>query len=260
MPPRLRMRSKTRAAREPEVNAPSPEPRNVALVEPGTLVVVVDDDRELASSVSDFLTLEGYEVRPFATAETALAQIVSGLAPSLVVLDLWIPTMGAAEFLRRLRRFTPSTPVLLLSGAVPDSRARGPGRKRRAREARRVDLARSRRGQVDHVAQGQAASRPRCCSPTMKTRFFGDGPRGPAIRAIGRRSPAPGHLVWLQSVPAVRTTSIASATIAVAPRSGARWYVSDTSMSRAWSPARYVALTSRTAWRARRACLPPPRR
>jgi DNA-binding response OmpR family regulator len=114
------MRSKTRAACEPESNAPSPEPRDVALVEPGTLVVIVDDDRELASSVSDFLTLEGYEVRPFATAETALAQIVSGLAPSLVILDLWIPTMGAAEFLRRLRRFTPSTPVLLLSGAVPD--------------------------------------------------------------------------------------------------------------------------------------------
>jgi two-component system KDP operon response regulator KdpE len=114
------MRSKQRARRHPDAEARRPDEQDRRLVAADTLVMIVDDDRDVAFSVADVLSMEGYSTRHCPTAEAALLQIATDLHPSLVILDLWIPTMGSSAFARRLRAVSPSTPVLLLSGSARD--------------------------------------------------------------------------------------------------------------------------------------------
>lgn len=89
----------------------------MALVEPGTLVLVVDDDVEVRLGISDVLGMEGYDARPLSSADSAWSEIARGADPALVILDLWLPGMSSGEFVRRLRASRArSVPVLVLSG------------------------------------------------------------------------------------------------------------------------------------------------
>lgn len=90
-----------------------------ALVEPGTLVVIVDDDAEVRESLADGLFAEGYAVQSVASAEAALAKLAGGVRPSLVILDLWLPGIGSRGFVRQLRSSSHvHVPVLVISGAA----------------------------------------------------------------------------------------------------------------------------------------------
>ena len=89
----------------------------MTLVAPGTLVFVVDDESEVRQSIADFLIMEGYDARPLPSADAAWTAVVHGPRPALIVLDLWIPGMTSAEFVRRLRASRhAAVPVLVLSG------------------------------------------------------------------------------------------------------------------------------------------------
>jgi len=91
----------------------------MGLVEPGTVVFVVDDDCEVRQSIAELLTMEGYEPRPFPTADAAwTAMTIGGTRPASIILDLWLTGMSSSEFIRRLRASRQaSVPVLVLSGA-----------------------------------------------------------------------------------------------------------------------------------------------
>jgi DNA-binding response OmpR family regulator len=91
----------------------------MGVVEPGTIVFVVDDDREVRQSITELLTMEGYEPRPFPTADAAWTAItISGTQPACIILDLWLTGMSSCEFIRKLRASRQaSVPVLVLSGA-----------------------------------------------------------------------------------------------------------------------------------------------
>jgi DNA-binding response OmpR family regulator len=86
------------------------------IVEPGTVIMIVDDDEAIRQGVTEILVTEGYEVRPAPSGEAALAEIGLGVTPSVVILDLWLPGIGSSEFARRLRaRFQRRVPILVLS-------------------------------------------------------------------------------------------------------------------------------------------------
>lgn len=90
----------------------------MALVEPGTLVVVVDDETDVRQGIADVLAMEGYEVRAFAGADAAWSEIAAGLDPAVIVLDLWLRGMSSGEFVRGLRGSRAAgVAVLVLSGA-----------------------------------------------------------------------------------------------------------------------------------------------
>ena len=89
-----------------------------ALVEPGTLVLIVDDDVDLHDSLVDALTIEGYEALAVRSGDAALRQLAKGVEPSLVILDLWLMDMSGAHFVRWFRASRHAAiPVLLHSGA-----------------------------------------------------------------------------------------------------------------------------------------------
>ncbi len=55
-------------------------------------ILVVDDEKNIRSSLEGILKDEGYRVRGVATGEELLKQVVQAV-PDLVVLDVWLPGM-----------------------------------------------------------------------------------------------------------------------------------------------------------------------
>ncbi len=86
------------------------------------VVLLVDDDADLLALISMRIGSAGYEVIAASCAEEALAQ-VAGVRPDLVVTDLRMPGMDGLALFERLRRMSPSLPVIILTahGTIPDA-------------------------------------------------------------------------------------------------------------------------------------------
>lgn len=77
------------------------------------VIALVDDDRNILTSVSIALQQEGFVTRVYTDPETAL-KAISDTPPDLGVFDIKMPGMDGMELLRRLREFS-SVPVIFLT-------------------------------------------------------------------------------------------------------------------------------------------------
>ena len=68
-------------------------------------IALVDDDRNILTSVSIALQAEGYATRLYSDGESAL-KALSENPPDLAVCDIKMPRMDGLELLRRLRETT----------------------------------------------------------------------------------------------------------------------------------------------------------
>lgn len=76
-------------------------------------IALVDDDRNILTSVSMLLEQEGYEVRSYSDGSSAFSAL-SANAPDLAILDIKMPRMDGLELLRRLRQNS-DLPVIFLT-------------------------------------------------------------------------------------------------------------------------------------------------
>ena len=76
-------------------------------------IALVDDDRNILTSISMALENEGFKVQTYIDAENALVGI-SRNPPDLAVIDIKMPGMDGEELLKRLRKKT-SIPILFLT-------------------------------------------------------------------------------------------------------------------------------------------------
>lgn len=76
-------------------------------------ITLVDDDRNILTSVSMALEAEGYEISTFNDGEAGLKGIMED-EPDLVVLDIKMPRMNGMEVLEKLRE-TSQIPVIFLT-------------------------------------------------------------------------------------------------------------------------------------------------
>ena len=76
-------------------------------------IALVDDDRNILTSVQMALENEGYEVRAYTDGASALAALNQN-PPDMAVLDIKMPRMDGMELLRRLRQKT-DMPVIFLT-------------------------------------------------------------------------------------------------------------------------------------------------
>ena len=76
-------------------------------------IALVDDDRNILTSISMALENEGFKVQTYIDAESALAGI-SRSPPDIAVIDIKMPRMDGEELLKRLRKKT-SIPILFLT-------------------------------------------------------------------------------------------------------------------------------------------------
>jgi DNA-binding response OmpR family regulator len=82
-------------------------------------VLIVDDDRDLATALSDLLRESGYRVTTVHDGAQALAHLRDHGAPSAIVLDLMMPEMPGETLLRELRatRSGEATKVIIFTAA-----------------------------------------------------------------------------------------------------------------------------------------------
>jgi two-component system C4-dicarboxylate transport response regulator DctD len=78
-------------------------------------VAFIDDDDILRDANAQTLQLAGFEVRPFASAEAALAALPPSF-PGVVVSDIRMPGMDGRQLFRRLKEQDPDLPVILITG------------------------------------------------------------------------------------------------------------------------------------------------
>ena len=86
---------------------------------PTATIALVDDDRNILTSVSMALEAEGFEVRTYADGETALTGL-QAKPVDVAVLDIKMPRLDGMELLSRLRR-TSSMPVIFLTSKDEES-------------------------------------------------------------------------------------------------------------------------------------------
>jgi DNA-binding response OmpR family regulator len=79
-----------------------------------TALLVVEDDENISSAISEYFSRAGYSVR---TAQDGLAGVQAALHdhPDAVVLDLMLPKMDGLAVCRELREKAPYIPILMLT-------------------------------------------------------------------------------------------------------------------------------------------------
>ena len=76
-------------------------------------IALIDDDRNILTSISMALEKEGFQVQTYIDGESALVGL-SRTPPDLAVIDIKMPRMDGEELLKRLRKKT-SLPVIFLT-------------------------------------------------------------------------------------------------------------------------------------------------
>ncbi|HHB80163.1 MAG TPA: response regulator transcription factor, partial [Aliiroseovarius sp.] len=77
-------------------------------------IALVDDDRNILTSVSMTLEAEGFEVETYNDGQSALTAF-SNRMPDMAVLDIKMPRMDGMDLLQRLRQKTANLPVIFLT-------------------------------------------------------------------------------------------------------------------------------------------------
>src|SRR5215213_1694886 len=81
--------------------------------EPQRSIALVDDDRNILTTLSIALQAEGYATRVYSDGEAALKALREN-PPDLAIFDIKMPRMDGMELLRRLRE-TSELPVIFLT-------------------------------------------------------------------------------------------------------------------------------------------------
>ncbi|SEV95676.1 two component transcriptional regulator, winged helix family [Aliiroseovarius sediminilitoris] len=77
-------------------------------------IALVDDDRNILTSVAITLEAEGFEVETYNDGQSALDAFMQRL-PDMAVLDIKMPRMDGMDLLQRLRQKTKTMPVIFLT-------------------------------------------------------------------------------------------------------------------------------------------------
>jgi two-component system nitrogen regulation response regulator NtrX len=78
-------------------------------------ILVVDDEKDIRTSLRGILEDEGYQVVTAASGSEALETVREEL-PDLVLLDIWMPGMDGLETLEKLKGLLPLITVIMISG------------------------------------------------------------------------------------------------------------------------------------------------
>ncbi len=77
-------------------------------------ILVVEDERAIASAVRRGLAFEGYRVQ-VAESGTQALDLARDAMPDLIVLDIMLPGLDGIEVARRLRAAGEDVPILMLT-------------------------------------------------------------------------------------------------------------------------------------------------
>ncbi len=85
------------------------------------LVMMVEDEKELAELYCRFLEISGFDCNYFTDPQSALDNIRKNFRRyCLVIADLRMPGLDGLEFTRRLRKYNKTVKVLLITGFLAE--------------------------------------------------------------------------------------------------------------------------------------------
>ena len=82
----------------------------------GLPILVVDDDPDILSTVSDILEFEGYKVERALNGAEGL-KVIDRIRPWLVLLDMRMPVLNGWDFARILKEQGINLPILVMTAA-----------------------------------------------------------------------------------------------------------------------------------------------
>lgn len=85
---------------------------------PVPLICIVEDERDLAQLVDDYLTISGYQTRQFHRGDDAEAWL-TGNQPDLILLDLMLPGVDGLQICRNQQNRS-STPIIMMTAKVEE--------------------------------------------------------------------------------------------------------------------------------------------
>ena len=78
-------------------------------------IAIVDDEKDMRHSISQWLALSGFDTETYASAEDALKSIGADY-PGVVVSDIRMPGMDGMQLLKKLKGVDSSLPVIMITG------------------------------------------------------------------------------------------------------------------------------------------------
>ncbi|MBT4235937.1 MAG: sigma-54-dependent Fis family transcriptional regulator, partial [Marinovum sp.] len=78
-------------------------------------VAIVDDEKDMRLSISQWLSLSGYDTESFASAAEALS-VVGPDYPGIVITDIRMPGMDGLSLLKKLMSSDSALPVMMITG------------------------------------------------------------------------------------------------------------------------------------------------
>jgi DNA-binding response OmpR family regulator len=85
-----------------------------------TKILIIEDEPELVSALTERLTIRGYDTH-------GVTNFIDGLkfikeSPDVVILDIGLPDMDGLEVLKKIKEINPSIQVIMLSGYGDDEK------------------------------------------------------------------------------------------------------------------------------------------
>ncbi|SDY02644.1 two component, sigma54 specific, transcriptional regulator, Fis family [Citreimonas salinaria] len=78
-------------------------------------IAIVDDEKDMRQSISQWLALSGYDTESYASAEEALGALGPDY-PGIVISDIKMPGMDGIQFLKKLMGNDSTLPVIMITG------------------------------------------------------------------------------------------------------------------------------------------------
>lgn len=78
-------------------------------------ILIVEDDKDFAEGLADYLRLNGHDVELAGSGEAGLARL-AGKDFDLALLDIMLPGMSGADTLRSIRDTSPETAIIMMTG------------------------------------------------------------------------------------------------------------------------------------------------